>query len=364
MLLEKIVKTTNKKEMILEKLRESKVPLVMYGAGSYALDVMKFLDRNGITVDAISVDAKYLNTTNTPRWNGLRITPIESNYREHRNFNVIIGFSDYRIARSQLKSILGVNEIFFIDAPDSLEFFDYQYIVDHLEDFEFTYNLLQDQLSKDTFIAYINAKISGQPDGLYDLVDKEQYFTDLVPLASNEVFVDCGAYIGDTILEFVKRTKGGYRKIYAFEPDAKNYLELEQTVTKDEIKHVQLYNKGCWHSKTTLRFSPNANMTSLISGKGDFTVDVETIDNVVDSKRVTFIKMDIEGSELSALRGAETTISKSKPKLAICVYHKPEDLISIPQYINSIVPEYKFFLRHHQFISWETVLYAIPPYEK
>ena len=105
-------------------------------------------------------------------------------------------------------------------------------------------------------------------------------------------------------------------------------------------------------------------MTSLISDKGDFTVDVETIDNVVDSKRVTFIKMDIEGSELSALRGAETTISKSKPKLAICVYHKPEDLISIPQYINSIVPEYKFFLRHHQFISWETVLYAIPPYEK
>jgi len=67
MLLEKIVKTTNKKEMILEKLRESTVPLVMYGAGSYALDVMKFLDRNGITVDAICVDAEYLNAMNAPR---------------------------------------------------------------------------------------------------------------------------------------------------------------------------------------------------------------------------------------------------------------------------------------------------------
>lgn len=69
--------------------------------------------------------------------------------------------------------------------------------------------------------------------------------------------------------------------------------------------------------------------------------------------------MDIEGSELAALRGAEKTIKKSKPKLAICVYHKPEDLITIPQFISSLVPEYKFFLRHHQYISWDTVLYAI-----
>ena len=87
---------------------------------------------------------------------------------------------------------------------------------------------------------------------------------------------------------------------------------------------------------------------------------IEGYDNIVDQEGVTFIKMDIQGSELAALHGAENTIRKSKPKLAICIYHKPEDLITIPQYIYSVMPDYKLYLRNHQFISKETVLYAIP----
>jgi hypothetical protein len=109
-----------------------------------------------------------------------------------------------------------------------------------------------------------------------------------------------------------------------------------------------------------LRFLSDENMTSLITNSGETIIEVDTIDNMVDDCRSTFIKMDIEGAELAALRGAKKTIIESKPKHAICVYHKPEDLVTIPQYISSIVKDYKYFLRHHQYISWETVLYAIP----
>ncbi len=365
MLLEKIVKTTNKKEIILKTLRQSELPLIIYGAGSYASDVVKFLNRNNVEVDMACVDSEYIQNSKYPIMDeGIKVTTIEDICSKYGIFNIVIGFSDYRKAVTRLESIQGVAEVFFVDTPDHLDFFDYQYIVEHLNDFEFTYNLLADQLSKDTFIAYINAKISGQPDGLYDLIEKNPYFPDFLPLCLNEVFVDCGAFDGDTILEFVKRTDGKYNKIYAFEPDGRNYKKLTQTIDTNRIKCVQPYKMGCWHSKTTLRFTSNGTMTSLVPNEGDVAIDVEAVDSIVDCARVTFIKMDIEGAELAALHGAAKTIEISKPKLAICVYHKPEDLITIPQYINSIVPEYKFFLRHHQFISWETVLYAIPPYEK
>ena len=359
MLLDKITTDVNKKRLTIEKLQRSKLPLVIYGAGSYASYLMKFLDRYGIGIDAACVDAEYIDKGLFLN-ERLHVTTIEDICKKYDNFNVLIGFSDYRKAQMKLSNIQSIAEIFFIDTTDKLDFLDYQYIVDNLENFEFTYNLLGDQLSKDTFIAFINAKISGQPDDLYELMDEKPYFTDILSFDLNEVFVDCGAYDGDTILEFVKRTNGDYDKIYAFEPDEKNYKALTQTIIQNGINHVQLYQMGCWHSKVTLRFSSSANMNSHISDMGETTVEVEAIDNIVDQERVTFIKMDIQGSELTALHGAESTIKKSKPKLAICIYHKPEDMITIPQYIYSIMPDYKFFLRNHQCISKETVLYAIP----
>ena len=86
------------------------------------------------------------------------------------------------------------------------------------------------------------------------------------------------------------------------------------------------------------------------------------IDEAVDpNNRVTFIKMDIEGSELEALKGAQQTIQRDRPKLAICIYHKPEDMTDIPLYIKSLVPEYRLYVRHHSNRCSETVLYAVMP---
>ena len=97
---------------------------------------------------------------------------------------------------------------------------------------------------------------------------------------------------------------------------------------------------------------------SSISTQGSTAVYLTTIDSIVHEEHVTFIKMDVEGAELKSLKGARNTIIKNHPRLAICVYHKDSDLYEIPGYILSLVPEYKFYLRHYCSSEYETVLYA------
>ena len=100
--------------------------------------------------------------------------------------------------------------------------------------------------------------------------------------------------------------------------------------------------------------------TITSNGKGE-KIKLVKLDSFAEKEelnKINFIKMDIEGAELDALKGAAETIKKYKPKLAICVYHKGRDMIDIPQYLKSLVPEYEFFLKHNT-NSWaETVLYA------
>ena len=180
-------------------------------------------------------------------------------------------------------------------------------------------------------------------------------------LGNNEIFVDAGAYNGDTIMKFMEKVKGHYHSIFAFEPDESSIKDLAVSIEKRKIRDTFIYNKGAWREKGSIKFNTDQEngARSSFSENGSANVDVESIDNILIGQDATFIKMDIEGSELAALQGAERTIKKSKPKLAICVYHKPEDLITIPQYLKKIVPEYKFFLRHHLFISQELVFYAV-----
>lgn len=183
-----------------------------------------------------------------------------------------------------------------------------------------------------------------------------QYFDDAVKLEDGEVFVDGGCFAFETSKILLSKCKA--EKIYAFEPDLSNLEKVKSEVEKMELSNVDIIPAGMWNCNTTLHFNSQGNILSKIDKNGEEEVKVVAVDEVVDEK-VTFIKMDIEGSELKALHGAEQTIKKYKPKLAICIYHKLEDLIDIPTYIHSLVPEYKFYIRHYSFNAAETVLYAL-----
>lgn len=193
----------------------------------------------------------------------------------------------------------------------------------------------------------------------YSKMNQLQYF-DLPELERNrsgrEIFVDGGSYDGESAIGFAKwcKTRGG---IYAWEPDKGAICKCKQ-VFEEQDMNVKLIPKGLWCKEEVLKFKAGGKGGS-ITVNGETLVEVDCIDHFMDEP-ATFIKLDVEGAEYQALLGAKQTISKYMPKLAICVYHKPEDIWELPCLIYEMNPEYTFYLRHYSFAENETVLYAIP----
>jgi FkbM family methyltransferase len=358
-MLEKIRNVGCRKHRDLSALQTSRLPLVIYGVGSYAHDVARFLSTHQVEIDGACVDSEYLSAAGSA-FRGKAVIPLAKVDQQFGEYNVLVGFADYRRALDPTKKLVGMKQRFFIDAPNHLDFFDFEYVKAHQRAFEESYDYFQDRRSRETFVAFINAKISGEPDGLWDLREPKQYFNDLVPVGSNETFVDCGAFDGDTILKFREFVGGEYNKIFAFECDESNCEKLRESLRVNRVERVDVSNKGVWSSRDTLRFDTTGSGVSSINVAGSRTIEVDTLDHLLAGETITFLKMDIEGVELQALHGASQLIQRDAPKLAICVYHRPEDLVTIPQLLKSLVPDYRLFLRHHQYVSWETVLYAIP----
>lgn len=233
--------------------------------------------------------------------------------------------------------------------------------------------LLADEESKDVFKQMIRFRCFSRYKQLPHYTVRTQYFgNDFFTYGEEEVFVDCGAYDGDSVQAFKKMMKkkrlgGGYR-IVAFEPDKKSFHNLMRN--HPDITGIQA---GVWKEDGYLAFSSQGCATSVFeAAKADAGVPAEepaaskvpvrSIDHTYECQDATFIKMDVEGSEYYAIEGAKTVICKNKPKLAICIYHSDEDMLRLIEKIHEMVPGYRFYIRQHSNTIYETVLYAV--YEK
>jgi len=196
------------------------------------------------------------------------------------------------------------------------------------------------------------------PEKKWWLGNSPQYFDSrIMTPGEHEVFIDGGALDGGDSIQFITWCKNHYDKIYAFEPDESNYKKL--AAMKETKRNFFSHQEGLWSRETELSFSSGGKECSHIAEDGNTKIKVVSIDGVLKGQPATLMKMDVEGSELEALCGAEKTIKKYKPRLVVCVYHKMEDIIAIPLKILELNPEYQLYLRHYSYVDTETVLYAI-----
>ena len=220
---------------------------------------------------------------------------------------------------------------------------------EHVDDFEELYINLEDYRSKKLLYAILNNWVHYDFNTLSEVIEKcyDDYFDlDLIPTCNEEVFVDLGAYTGDSTISFLRNYGDSYKKIYAYEITPETYQILVSNLK--DYPNVVCYLKGVGDTRSSLSVvnssaDASAN-TVFVSDNG--TIPMVTLDEDIGEK-LTMIKADIEGFEQEALLGAINHIKNDHPKLLISVYHKNEDLWKIPKMIKEIDPTYKFYLRYH-----------------
>jgi FkbM family methyltransferase len=236
-------------------------------------------------------------------------------------------------------------------------------VILHADEVRNVFSLWADSASQQEYLAQIRWRLHIDFEKLPSPVIHDAYFPDdLVKLLSDDVFIDCGAYDGDTIRNFLRNQGGGCKKIIAFEPDPENFQKLQQfafSLPADIRKRLFLYQLATGTKKGKVQFEATGTESSSI-GSGDVEVDCISLDEILTNDKPTFIKMDIEGSEVDALTGSQNIIRKELPFLAICVYHRQDHVWRIPSLIRSFSEQYRFFLRPHNLEGWDTVCYAIP----
>jgi FkbM family methyltransferase len=335
----------------------------LYGAGSFGQLMLDYMNDGNYNINC------YLDSNK--KLHGQKIHGIEVKNLED--------FSDGAILITARKYIADIRKM--INNAYPVMAFEAWFAVKNISKYKQLRNeVLADEESKHVLDVILYEMLTNNDVHFSEIYSSEQYFclkgfAEDSDGASNEYFVDVGAYTGDTVEQFIWKTLGNFNKIYAFEPMAKQYNAMVKRVDRliEEwgcgSGMINLIKAGVGDIESNIevpieegRTSSSTNLDNAVYSEKTECIPIYSLDgyfgNIRPSHPVTFIKADIEGFELRMLKGAENTIKQNKPKLAICVYHKLNDIFDFVEYLSGIVPEYKFRLRHHSRILTETVLYC------
>lgn len=356
-----------------EAQREVSGKIFLYGAGIMLHDALPCMEQCGLEIQGI-LDGNPQKTGTY--FQGIPILSLDDVVGQLGDTAVAITTEKYASEISRILSrYLPANRIFrtsmyplgAIRGKDIIYL--YQYLKQNIDKMSEVYALLADETSRITFNIVIDSWLRFQGDRLSECITLPQYFTPQIVNNAEDMscFIDVGAYIGDTIedaLSYLPQLKN----IYAFEADKNNYESLIEKYENNS--RVKIYQAALSDHQGSIAFSSGYNPESGMTGhcieetstaKKFQMVPAMCLDQFTETlgTPVSFIKIDVEGGEMDVLRGAVQTIRRDCPKLAVCVYHRNQDILEIPLWLHSIVPEYKFFLRQHSVQGTDTVLYAV-----
>jgi FkbM family methyltransferase len=341
------------KRDILAKLKTEKSPTYIFGEGEYSTIIKKFLIEN-----KINVLKNFTFIGNDLFYKGNQFEFIEGSF----NIVIGIGIADESKARALISSFKDkLNNCTGIHYFALNPFYNLnkEILISNSDKLNLVLNILNDNESKQIFINYLKSAFSFSSEYLSNTMP--QYFPSFFHLTDKEIVVDGGAYIGDTLDEYLNIHKK-FLQYHAFEPSIHNFLELSKYKIENDL---YIYNKGLGLSNKTLLFhdgvessTTSSFVSSSFNSNNLLEVQIVRLDDILS--KVTFIKLDIEGAELDALIGSANLISICKPKIAVCIYHKFEHLWQIIDFLKSLRSDYKFSIRYHSIsnILTELVLYA------
>lgn len=352
-------KYENSNNSYFDKLKVAK--LCVFGAGTYGVSVASNLKKQGINI-SFFCDNDHKKTDGSFLHDGFSCISFEELLKVKDEVTVCIAMGAYKEVYKQLVDN-GFENIFmaFEYKIRFIDFWKKNSITEFKKDINKVYNMLSDEKSRQVMEFCLNSWVEDVFS--YDEIKSEnQYFEDgLISIKHDEVFVDAGAYDGDTFDIFLDEAKNGFSKYIAFELNhkyAEKFREKLKNVDSDISEKVEIIEKGLSNVNMEITYTDDATSSRISNSDGTISGEIVRLDDALN-ERITFLKMDIEGAELDALESAKEHIKKYKPTLAICVYHNPKHLWEIPLYIKSLVPEYKLYLRHYTSVDAETVLYAV-----
>lgn len=347
------------KKTCWEKLKKEKRPIYIYGMGDGALKIMSVFKKYGIKTTGIFASDDFVRGHYFEGFKVMRLSEVEE---IESDFVIVLAFAaGYEELVRRIKKIAEKHTLYVPDVPVvGSGLFTYDYCREHADEIQEVYDLLEDSQSKKVYASIINFKISGDIKYLENITTtKLDIYRKIIRPNLNEHYVDLGAYTGDTIRELLDITRNKYVRIYAMEPDKKNFKKLCRYI--EGKNHIYAYNNAAWCIDTMLPFNSKAGrQSSLATSTGLKCIESKSVDSMLKGKEATLIKMDVEGAEREAIWGASQTISRYNPRLMIALYHRNEDIFELPLLIHRLNPRYKLYIRHQLYIpAWETNLYAV-----
>lgn len=347
-------------EMILkgksswEKIKESGKPVVVYGMGNGADKVLDEFIRLDIPVLGVTASDDFVRGQ---IFRGFRVKKLSEFEGE---FIIAVSFATcIPEVMNHIYSLCGKYRVLVPCVPVfGDEIFNRNFIENNKSEIEKAYALFNDDESARIYRGCIEFMFGGELDVLKSITnDKDEAFNNILKLHNKETFLDLGAYRGDTVEEFLHYTKGEYEEIIALEPDKRSFKKL--SVYAEDKKNIITVQKAVSHSDSVALFNAAAGRQSSFSAEGD-EIETVTVDTLAGNRKITYLKMDVEGAEAQAISGAKHTLKNHKPKLNIALYHKSGDIFKLPLQIAEINPDYEFFIRRHPYIPcWDMNLYCI-----
>ena len=355
---------------LLENRCQGLNEIVIYGAGSNGRIVAREFARQGVAIRAfLDERAVQLGVVE-----GIPCHHPQSEEARHLAFDcmsAVIGVFNYAADPAPVWAVLrecGFESIIsyfeaheFLELPEHFWLGSRKWLKEQKEEILKGFDLLDDEISRQIYHDHIALRLTFQPDLLSDPDITGQYAPSDLPRNREPMrLIDGGAFDGDTLKYFLE---GEYtlEAVAAFEPDTVNFHQLCATARHylNQVKEMLLIPAGVGGGTGVCRFQSGQGAGSRVLDEGDMIIPIMALDDIMPNFNPTLIKLDIEGAEPDALKGAEKLISQYQPDLAVCVYHTPGHLWELPMLMNRLLPNHQLFLRVHRFNGFDTVAYAM-----